>query len=540
MPVVAGWLTGEQVSLAVIEQTLQAMEEVLALHGGEPARSTQPGAGLVAFADAAYATPDYKEPSVLDWIPERRTLLYRRPLSGLHPLYYIADWPAPGNLLFASEIKALFAVGVPRRLHLAALDALLRFGFIPAPWTAFQQIAVVPAGSLLRWQHAKLFVKHTTDFRMPEIADRTAPPPPTLDELTATLSQACSSLLPTHEQFVALAGGGPAASLATLLLAQQTTADFPIATIGSTRTQRTKAWKEVERLATFCQHSQLAITGSPQPEFWLATLQTTEAPCIDTRSLVLHQLLHTTAVETDARVAFSGLGAQVLLGSQAVRQSGQIGSEQGPQEPLIKRYMRTITPHKEGAITSTLWSDEARIALRDAEPWETTLHARKLLRQAEQFSQSAQGAHYLDLHLRLPDQFVLPFQQLAQQEQIALRSLYLHKQVMPMLIRSASNSDTATDLLARIIQHYAPAAPTLSGQSAQLPLAIPLTLAQQKDTSELVEQVLSREAIQNAGLFQTTIIEQLRQQAAQQAPSPTLLLAFTTQLLYQLFQIEGW
>ncbi|BCL83407.1 asparagine synthetase B [Ktedonobacteria bacterium brp13] len=537
MPVVAGWLTGEQVSPAVIEQTLQAMEEVLALHGGEPARSTQPGAGLVAFADAAYATPDYKEPPVLDWIPERRTLLYRRPLSGLHPLYYIADWPAPGNLLFASEIKALFAVGVPRRLHLAALDALLRFGFIPAPWTAFQQIAVVPAGSLLRWQHAKLFVNHTTDFRMPELEDRTTPPPPTLDELTAILAQACSCMLPSHEQFAALAGGGPAAALATLLLAQQTRTDFPIATIGSTRTQRTKAWKEVERLAAFCQHSQLAITGSTQPEFWLATLQATETPSIDTRSLALHQLLHTTAAETNARVAFSGLGAQTLLGSQAVRPTGKFGSKQGPQEPLIQRYMRTTVPHKEGAITSTLWSDEARIALHDAEPWETTLHARKLLRQAEQFSQSAQGVHYLDLHLRLPDQLVLPFQQLAQQEQIALRSLYLHKQVMPMLIRNASDSDTATDPLTQLMQHYAPA---LSTRPARLPLAMPLTLAQQKDTSELVEQVLSREAIQNTGLFQPAIIEQLRQQATQQAPSPTLLLAFTTQLLCQLFQIEGW
>lgn len=540
MPVVAGWLTGEQVSLAAIEQTLQAMEEVLALHGGEPARSTQPGAGLVAFADAAYATPDYKETAVLDWIPERRTLLYRRPLSGLHPLYYIADWPAPGNLLFASEIKALFAVGVPRRLHLAALDTLLRFGFIPAPWTAFQQIAVVPAGSLLRWQHAKLFVNHTTDFHVPEIADSIVIPHPTLDEITATLARACSSLLPIHEQVVALAGGGPAASLATLLLAQQTTVDFPIATIGSTRTQRTKAWKEVERLAASCQHSQLAITGSPQPAFWLATLQATEAPCIDTRPLALHQLLHTTAAETHARVAFSGLGAQTLLGSQAVRQSGQNIPEQGQQEPLIKRYMRTTAPNKEGAITSTLWSDDAHIALRDAEPWETTLHARKLLRQAEQFARSAQGAHYLDLHLRLPDQHVLPFQQLAQQEQIALRSLYLHKQVMPMLISSASDSDTATDLLAQLIQHSASYTPTLSGQPAQLPLAIPLSLAQQKDTSALVEQVLSREAIQQTGLFQPTIIEQLRQQSAQQAPSPTLLLAFTTQLLFQLFQIEGW
>ncbi len=166
MPVLAGWLTGEQVPLETIEQTVKQMEQVLSVHGGEPARIIQPGMGLITFADASHAMQQNDEAPVLDWVPDRRTFVYRRPLSGAHVLYYVEDWPAQGNLLFASEIKALLAVGVARELRLGALDALLRFGFIPAPWTAFKRISVVPAGSLLRWQHAKTVVNHAVDFRI--------------------------------------------------------------------------------------------------------------------------------------------------------------------------------------------------------------------------------------------------------------------------------------------------------------------------------------------------------------------------------------
>ncbi len=162
MPILAGWLTGEQVPQEIMEQTLMTMSDVLGRHGGEPARMVEPGAGLLVFSDMGHAMQRNDDPPILDWVPDRRTLVYRRPLSGIHALYYITDWPAQGNLLFASEIKALLAVGVPRRLHLPSLDALLRYGFIPAPWTAFKDIHVVPAGSILRWQRAKTVVNQST------------------------------------------------------------------------------------------------------------------------------------------------------------------------------------------------------------------------------------------------------------------------------------------------------------------------------------------------------------------------------------------
>ena len=196
MPVLAGWLTGEQVPTESIEQTLGAMEAVLAINGGLPARIVQPGMGLITFSDTAHAMQHNDEPPVLDWVPDRRTFVYRRPLSGLHPLYYIEDWPAQGNLLFASEIKALLVVGHARELHVAALEALLRIGFIPAPWTIFKGISVVPAGSILRWQHAKTVVGPSTDFRFePALA---ASQEVVTKRLETLLIEHTNALLPSH------------------------------------------------------------------------------------------------------------------------------------------------------------------------------------------------------------------------------------------------------------------------------------------------------------------------------------------------------
>src|SRR5436305_3083900 len=225
MPILAGWLTGEQVSPEIIEQTLTAMGEALGRYGGQPAHFVQPGMGLITFSDPAYAMQRNNEAPVLDWVPDRRTLVYRRPLSGIHPLYYIENWPAEGNLLFASELKALFAVGVPRRLHLAALDALLRYGFIPAPWTAFKDIFVVPAGSLLRWQRAKTVMNAAAEYHF----DASPTQADVVDQLHTLLNKATTGALPPHEQLVALTGGSSSSALSILLAAQHTSTPFVIA-----------------------------------------------------------------------------------------------------------------------------------------------------------------------------------------------------------------------------------------------------------------------------------------------------------------------
>lgn len=520
MPTLAGWLTGEQVPQEIIEQTLKAMETVLGQHGGQPARTVQPGAGLVAFADAAYAMQRNDDPPVLDWVPERRTLIYRRPLSGLHPLYYIENWPAQGNLLFASEIKALLALGAPRRLHLPALAALQHYGFIPAPLTAFKDIYVVPAGSILRWQHTKLVVNTSTDYHLEEpYTDSDV-----YERLHNALKHAVEGMLPQHEQFVALTGAGIASTLATTVATQTSSVPFTIATFSYKKFRATKRQLTIEQFVEQWQHPLLTINGLDQPEFWAAVLSALEAPCVNIAPLALHQLLHTVATETGARVAFTGLGARLLLNQQK-----QIAPTPTPANiyAWYQEWLNLTHYHNH-----TLWSHDVQQRLRDEEAWEQSHHARKLAHKTKHVEQSR---YYLDLHLCLPDALMNAAYQLAAQERMVLRSPYLHGDVLELLTRLPLQLEDGTpkrDILTKVMQQYYP---TMTLAPSALPLTLPIQSLLQNKDSEIVQQTLSPEAIEQTGIFDRETVESLLQG---KEVTRDLLLVFTTQLFCRMFGVE--
>ncbi|HEY4034996.1 MAG TPA: asparagine synthase-related protein [Ktedonobacteraceae bacterium] len=530
MPILAGWLTGEQVPQEVIEQSLAAMGQVLQRYGGQPAHTIHSGAGLIAFSDPAYAMQHNDEPSVLDWVPDRRTLVYRRPLSGMYPLYYIADWPAPGNLLFASEIKALLAVSVPRRLHLAALAALLRYGFIPAPWTIFKDIQIVPAGSILRWQRSKTVLNHATDYHL----EQPASVEPSLSQIQSLLDEACANLLPPHEHLAVLTGGNSASALASILTANHTTSTFTVASIGYMKSAPSETWARAEQVAQACQRPFLAIDGVDQPEFWSAVLTGLEAPTTNTRPLALHQLLHTVSEETGARVVISGLGGRTLL-SPSIHQPTVSASTSETFDILEQYRHNLVDPNQQGL---KLWSPDMADLLEKEEPWEQTLHARKLARRAGQFTYTQQGLYYLDLHLRLPDLIVHAMHQLAVQERMVVRSPYLTTHVLDTLTRLPAMLDDMAvkeQILTKLVQQYIP---SMNETTTGLPLVAPCSSLLRIADSDLLQQVLSPQAVQARGIFDPQAVEALLQQTNGEAVSRELLLVFTTQLFCQLFDAE--
>jgi asparagine synthase (glutamine-hydrolysing) len=84
---------------------------------------------------------------------EQSALLARDPY-GIKPLYLHR---APGGeLLFASELRALLATGlVPRRPNAAALAGFLQQGSVPAPATLVEGVQVLPPGHLGLWQDGR-------------------------------------------------------------------------------------------------------------------------------------------------------------------------------------------------------------------------------------------------------------------------------------------------------------------------------------------------------------------------------------------------
>ncbi|MBV9614438.1 MAG: hypothetical protein JO031_03175, partial [Ktedonobacteraceae bacterium] len=329
---------------------------------------------------------------------------------------------------------------------------------------------------------------------------------------------------------VSLTGGETPSALTALLATEHTSTPFTIATLGYTKRATTKGWKQAEQIATACQRPFLEIGGVDQPEFWIATLSGSEVPCIDTKPVAMHQLLHTTVAETGARVAISGLGASALIGP-----TDSLATGPTPKN-LLAFYSQTHTGQAEKE-SSSIWSKEIAKMLQKEERWEDTLHARKLARRAEQFKDKRLGWYYLDLHLRLPDKIVQTAQQLATQEQLVVRSPYLNTHVMDMLTRlpvSLNDSTSKTALLEQLKQHYMPDSPKMP---ATLPLIAPTASLRQVAESELLQQLLSPEAVKATGIFNSGAVEKLLQQQGDNRAERELILVFTAQLLCQLFEV---
>ena len=81
------------------------------------------------------------------WDGFERTLFLVRDRAGEKPLYY---GTVSGVFLFGSELKALKAHPAWRaKTDVHAVDALLRYGYIPAPYSIYEGIHKLPPGCIL-------------------------------------------------------------------------------------------------------------------------------------------------------------------------------------------------------------------------------------------------------------------------------------------------------------------------------------------------------------------------------------------------------
>ena len=102
------------------------------------------------------------------WDGARRRLLVGRDRLGIKPLYVSVTHR---RIAFASEAKALLALpGQPAQPDLAAVDAYLALGYVPAPQSMFQGIEKLPPATVLSVADGR--IERRVYWRMPEQVDR--------------------------------------------------------------------------------------------------------------------------------------------------------------------------------------------------------------------------------------------------------------------------------------------------------------------------------------------------------------------------------
>ena len=233
---------------------------------------------------------------------------------GILPLYYRH---VPGGIAFASEVKALLAVGPPAQVDLRSLDAYLASSAVPAPHTLFEgvkkvlpahRISIMPGGHLEESHH---WVPPECD---PEgtwtVSDA-------VEAVGDGVREAVRAALVADVPVGAHLSGGLDSSL-VVAQARQLRGDDVFHTFSADfgdPTDDEQVWARRVAGLLGTEHHEVPVRVSDFDEGWEVLTRHLDAPVADPADVALHCLAR--AAADDVRVVLSGDGVDELFGGYA-------------------------------------------------------------------------------------------------------------------------------------------------------------------------------------------------------------------------------
>jgi asparagine synthase (glutamine-hydrolysing) len=169
------------------------------------------------------------------WDRETRELVLARDPFGIKPLLYHAS---SAGLSFASELGALLAdPACPRAIDRAAVNAFIRHGNVPAPWTLLAGVRKLEPGTTLSWRAGTepvltRFWSPLDSARTGAAAPHTAPWETLVGEGEALLSDAVERQMIADVPLGAFLSGGIDSSLVVALMQRASSRPVQTFTIG--------------------------------------------------------------------------------------------------------------------------------------------------------------------------------------------------------------------------------------------------------------------------------------------------------------------
>ncbi len=168
------------------------------------------------------------------WDAAERRLLLARDRLGEKPLYY--GWAA-NAFLFASELKAFRAApGFEARVDREALALYARYAYVPAPWSIYEGVWKLPAGTFLSFAGEKDLPKPKPYWSLAAVV-RGAPPfqggeAEAVDELERVLGRAVAGQMVSDVPLGAFLSGGIDSSTVVALMQKASAQPVKTFTIG--------------------------------------------------------------------------------------------------------------------------------------------------------------------------------------------------------------------------------------------------------------------------------------------------------------------
>ncbi len=271
------------------------MEVVLAL-------VRQRGEGFIQQLNGMYALALYDA--------RKHALLLVRDRLGIKPLYWCRT--EGGGILFASEIKALFASGlIAAGIDEEAVSAYLAHGFVPAPNTLFKGVHKLSPGHLLRVDDAGGVVEERYWDPQPT-ADLPAGEADIAQHLTALLSDSLRLQLRSDVPVGALLSGGIDSGLMVALAAQQMSSPLRTFTVrfqGAAVDETPLARLVAQRYGT--EHSEFTLPAGDVGDYLPMLAWHTEEPLND--AALLPNFLIERELGRHVTVALNGTGGDELF-----------------------------------------------------------------------------------------------------------------------------------------------------------------------------------------------------------------------------------
>lgn len=228
---------------------------------------------------------------------------------GIKPLYYYTD---KDKFLFASEMKALLAFGIPREIDTASLYTYLQLNYIPSPHSIFEKVKKLPAGCFATIRNSEFRIQNYYELPVCETTSALSYEQ-AVKQLQESLEHSVQQRLVSDVPLGCFLSGGVDSSIISAIAAKHTRhlKTFSIGYKDEKYFDETHYARLVaKKLKT--EHTVFSLSNNDLYANLYQVLDYLDEPFADSSALAVHILsMHT---RRHVKVALSGDGADELFG----------------------------------------------------------------------------------------------------------------------------------------------------------------------------------------------------------------------------------
>jgi asparagine synthase (glutamine-hydrolysing) len=258
---------------------------------------------------------------------------------GIKPLYYFTDTT---RFLFASEVKALTAMGIPLELDRTTLHLYLQLNYVPGPWSMLQHVKQVPPGHYITVRDRQ--IKLQKWYELPTTEHHEMAYEEACKLLYEKLSASVSRRLISDVPLGAFLSGGVDSSVIVALAAKETKGLHTFS-IGYADEPSFDETRFARKVAAHCgtNHREFLLKSSNLMAALLEVLDYFGEPFADSSALAVYILSKETRKQVT--VSLSGDGSDELFGGYnkhraewIMRKYGWMGVLTRTTSPLLASF----------------------------------------------------------------------------------------------------------------------------------------------------------------------------------------------------------